>query len=184
MASIYLGLNVLMGRYTIDADVEALSPAIQYIILTGSCSDIKNTSDWKKILAHYVWNKFATSSDRWVQSHLIWYVHAPTRAYIWITWWRHHMKTFSALLALCAGNWPVTGEFPSQRPVTRSFGVFFYLRLNKRLSKQWRRCWFETPSCSLWRHWNVIRFSEKNAQGISSMGLRLFALFHWCLCSF
>ena len=42
----------------------------------------------------------------------------------------------SALLALCAGNSPVTGEFPVQRPVTRSFGVLFDLRLNKSLSKQ------------------------------------------------
>ena len=42
------------------------------------------------------------------------------------------METFSALLALYA----VTGEFPSQKPVTRSFDVFFDLRLNKRLSKQ------------------------------------------------
>ena len=40
------------------------------------------------------------------------------------------METFSALLAICEGNSPVTGEFPSQRPVTRSFGVFFDLRLN------------------------------------------------------
>ena len=31
---------------------------------------------------------------------------------------------------------PITGEFPSQSPVTRSFDVFFDLRLNKRLSKQ------------------------------------------------
>ena len=37
------------------------------------------------------------------------------------TWWRHQMETLSALLALCAGNYsPVTGEFPSQRPVARS----------------------------------------------------------------
>ena len=59
------------------------------------------------------------------------------------TWWRHQMEIFSALLALCAGNSPVTGEFPSQRPVTRSFDVFFDLRLNKR-SKQSRcrdNCW-------------------------------------------
>ena len=41
------------------------------------------------------------------------------------TWWRHQMETFSALLALCAGNSPVSGEFPAQRPVTRSFDVFF-----------------------------------------------------------
>ena len=42
-------------------------------------------------------------------------------------WWRHQMETFSALLAICAGNSPVTGEFPSQRPVTRSFDVFFFI---------------------------------------------------------
>ena len=60
-------------------------------------------------------------------------------------WWRHQMETFSALLALCAGNSPVTGEFPAQRPVTRSFDVFFDLRLNKRLSKQSWGYWFETP---------------------------------------
>ena len=39
------------------------------------------------------------------------------------TWWRHQMETFSALLALCVGNSPVTGEFPAQKPVTRSFDV-------------------------------------------------------------
>ena len=39
-------------------------------------------------------------------------------------WWRHQMETFSALLALCAGNSSVTGEFPPQRPVTQSFGVW------------------------------------------------------------
>ena len=46
------------------------------------------------------------------------------------------MKTFSALLDLCAGNSPVTDEFPAQSPVTRSFDVFFDLRMNKLLSKQ------------------------------------------------
>ena len=51
-------------------------------------------------------------------------------------WWRHQIKTFSALLAICAGNSPVTGESPTQRPVVRSFDVFFDLRLNERLSKQ------------------------------------------------
>ena len=68
------------------------------------------------------------------------------------TWWLHQMETFSALLALCAGNSPVPGEFPAQRPVTRSFDVFFDLCLNKRLSKQYWGWWFETPSRSLWRH--------------------------------
>ena len=46
------------------------------------------------------------------------------------------METFSALLAFCAGNSPVTGEFSTQQPVTRSFDVFFDLRLNKRLNRE------------------------------------------------
>ena len=47
---------------------------------------------------------------------------------------------------------PLSGEFPAQRPVTRSFDVFFDLRLNKRLSKQSWGWWFETPSRPLWRY--------------------------------
>ena len=71
-------------------------------------------------------------------------------------WWRHQMETFSALLAICAGNSPVPGEFPTQRPVTRSFDVFFDVRPNKQLSKQSRGWWFETLSPSLWRHRNAL----------------------------
>ena len=69
-------------------------------------------------------------------------------------WWRHQMETFSALLAPCAGNSPMTGEFPAQRPMTRNFDVFFDLCLNKRLRKQSWGTWLETPSSSLWRHCN------------------------------
>ena len=46
------------------------------------------------------------------------------------------MEAFSALLAFCAGNSPVPGEFPTQSPVTRSFDFSFDLHLNKRSSKQ------------------------------------------------
>ena len=53
-----------------------------------------------------------------------------------LSWWRHQMKTFSALLAICVGISPVTGECPTQKPVARSFDVFFDLCRNKRLSKQ------------------------------------------------
>ena len=84
----------------------------------------------------------------------------PLYLYFLFSRWRHEMEICSALLALCAGNSQVTGEFPSQRPVTQSFDVFFYLRLTKRLSKQSRRRWFETLSCSLWRHCNVVPNSD------------------------
>ena len=73
--------------------------------------------------------------------------------------WRHQMETFSALLTICAGNSPVTGEFHTQRSVTRSFDVFFDLSLNKRLSKQSWGWWFETPSRPLRRHRNAEIFS-------------------------
>ena len=67
------------------------------------------------------------------------------------------METFSALLAIYARNSQVHSEFPAQRPVTRSFHVFFHLRLNKPLSKQSRGWWFETLSYPLWRRCNGNR---------------------------
>ena len=73
-----------------------------------------------------------------------------------VTWWRHQMETFSALLALCAWKSPVTGEFPSQRPQWHLALVFFFIcALNKQLSKQSGGWWFETPSRSLWSHCDV-----------------------------
>ena len=76
------------------------------------------------------------------------------------------MDTFSALLAFCVGISPVTGQFSSQRPVTRSLDVFFDLLYNKRLGKQSWGWWFETPARSLWRHsdyiipgYEIVRFA-------------------------
>ena len=46
----------------------------------------------------------------------------------------------------------VWGIHPSQRPVTWSCGIFFDLRLNKRLSIQSWGWWFEIPSRLLWSH--------------------------------
>ena len=70
------------------------------------------------------------------------------------------METFSALLAVCEGNSPVTGESPSQGPMTRNFDIFFDLRLNKRLSKQSWGGWSDTPSRSLWRQF-VETYSQE-----------------------
>ena len=52
------------------------------------------------------------------------------------------------------------GQIPTQRPVTRSFDVFFDLRLNKRLSKQSWGWWLEALSLPLWRHRNVQLSSQ------------------------
>ena len=90
------------------------------------------------------------------------------------SWWRHQMETIFALLALFTGNSPITGEFPSERPVTRSFDVSFDLRLNKRLSKQPRCRWFETPPRPLWRQCNISTFSQYDQQRVSIASFILF----------
>ena len=76
----------------------------------------------------------------------LWQAYASYKWDMKCAWLRHHRETISILL--------VTGKFPSQRPVTRSFEVFVDLRLNKQFHKQSRRRWFETPSSALWRHCN------------------------------
>ena len=73
-----------------------------------------------------------------------------------LAWWRHQMETFSSLLAIYAGNHRSPMNFPPQRPVTRSFDIFFDLRLNKRLGKHSWGWWFETLSCPLWRQCNGV----------------------------
>ena len=74
------------------------------------------------------------------------------------------METFSSLLAICVGNSQVPDEFPAHRPMTRSFHVFFPLRLNKRLSKQSWGWWFETLSQPLWRHCKVTKKTSQVTQ--------------------
>ena len=66
------------------------------------------------------------------------------------------MESFSTSLALCVGSSPVTGEFPSQGPVTWSFDVLFGLCVNKRLNKQSWSWWLVTPLRSLLCHGNEL----------------------------
>ena len=77
-----------------------------------------------------------------------------------IQWLRDDVIKWKRFSRYCPFVRPVTGGFPSQRPVTRSFDIFFYLRRNKRLSKQPRRRRFDTPSRSLWRQCNVVLVPE------------------------
>ena len=104
----------------------------------------------------HLWIFLMHNVSQWVEMSKTCQPRGTRRVFIWLTWWRHQMETFSASLALCTGNSLVTGEFPSQRPVMRNFDVFFDLRMNKWLRKQSRCWWFETPLCSLRRHYNVL----------------------------
>ena len=70
-----------------------------------------------------------------------------------ISWWRHQMEAFSALLTLCEGNPPVVGGFPSQG---QWHGALIFSLIYKRLNTQWRRRWFDTSLRSSWRHCDII----------------------------
>ena len=74
--------------------------------------------------------------------------------------WRHQMESFSALLALCAGihRWP--SNSPHKDHWRRAWCFLWSAPWNKRFSKQSRRGWFRTTSRSLWRHWNVNRYTK------------------------
>ena len=75
----------------------------------------------------------------------IWLWLQVTMAHDDVIKWKHFPR-----FRLCAGNSPVSGEFPAQRPVTQSFDIFFHLRMNLRLSNQSRGWWL------LWRHCNDL----------------------------
>ena len=65
--------------------------------------------------------------------------------------WKQYIRVTGPLWGESSGH----RRIPLTKSVTRSFGVFFHLRRNKRLSKQSWGCWFETPSRTLWRQCNV-----------------------------
>ena len=94
---------------------------------------------------------------RWVkeQFQLI-HEHGAMREWFMLIMTSSNGNIFRLTGHLC-GEFTGRGDFPTQRPVTRSFDVFFDLRLNKRLSEQSWGWWFETLSCPLWRHRNPDR---------------------------
>ena len=101
----------------------------------------------KSVLSGTVWNVVYVSSKIYVS---LW-PYAEQQNCVMMT--SSNGNIFRVTGPLC-GEFTGPGEFPTQRPVTRSCDVFFDLRLNKRLSKQPWGWWSETPSSSLWRHRN------------------------------
>ena len=79
-------------------------------------------------------------------------------------WWRHQMQTLSELLALCAGNSPATGEFPAQRPVTRSFDVFFAWVNNREAGDLGRHRALHDVTWTPWR-WYFLLIRDLNGSG-------------------
>ena len=129
-----------------------------------------------QVMVWFIWGKiagFTNSTPRWVAHpgvspnafvtkdynrfkyagtirHRPWLGDLSRKVHEDVIKWKH----FPRYWPFVRGNPPVIGGFPSQRPVTRSFDVFFDLRQNNRLSKQSQGWWFETPPSPLWRHCN------------------------------
>ena len=108
------------------------------------CIFVAALSDLVRFLGFMVYKQ---SAWQWITTDL-WHIYVsmkcvttdPGNTLLFVrcltTRWRHQMESFSALLAICAGNSPVPAEFPTQRPVARNCDVLFDLRPNKLLSKQ------------------------------------------------
>ena len=98
------------------AKIERINTVARHVLLQGCFIVPRPVTDPSMFWVKLIPSKPQQNTTNWEPSS-------------WFSWWRHQMETFSALLAICAGNSPVSGEFPAQRPATRSFDVFFDLRL-------------------------------------------------------
>ena len=123
--------------------IATLIPYPQITLVSTSCSKHMINQIYVRV------NEYLSSYRKYILSSTCWGSANQERNCCWETgssthcssWWRHRMKTFSVLLAICAGNSPVTGGFPAQRPVAQSFDVFLDLHLNKQLSKRSWGCY-------------------------------------------
>ena len=137
-------LAFVMGihRWAMDSSHKGLH------LMTSSCYCY--TNDAKPLIAWTNGDLSVRSSEYYLRT-----IHKTTIAINQkITQWCSFFLSIVYNPFLYCANPPMTVGFPQQRPVTLSFDVFFDLRLNKRLSKQSRHRWFETPSRSLLRHCN------------------------------
>ena len=142
---VYKGVTYIRKLTVIQTDVFSL----QWWCLDVVCclSDGNNICDVSPIvtrnLLHPVWKQHTRQEN------------SSNTDQIDGSWWRHQMETCSALLTFCVGNSPVTSEFPHEGQWRGALMFPLIGGLNKRLSKQSRRWWFETPSCSLWHPCNA-----------------------------
>ena len=119
--------------------------ALMFTLICGRINDLvinREAGDLRRVRVHYNVIVMIHWSLRGKQVNWV------------ITDWHLMMTSSNGTIFRVTG--PLCGEFPAKRPVARSFGVFFDLCVNKRLSKQSWCWWFETLSRSFWRHHNVI----------------------------
>ena len=118
----------ILLRYINHAQSNPRSQRIQLFFVFQSCFYVKNIGSIMPDQSFVVVVLFCCPCYDATNNHTLIIPIIFVGWSIGVTWWRHQMEAFSALLAICAGNSPVTGEFPAQRPVKRNFDIFFDLR--------------------------------------------------------
>ena len=124
-----LWLTGIQGLSWVRAWINNYTLSFLWDVITYMCSGF-NSTQWcpgdlfnkigpRKTRVLHTYSQYITAT-RW--QILIWYV--------WNTWWCLQIEAFSAILVLWEGNPSITGKFPSQRPFTQNFDVFFDLRAN------------------------------------------------------
>ena len=98
-------MNTWQWKYDLNTVTPRLTRSV-YVLLTYATIDYTKRYDCDYGCEVGMWKMISNSFDIEVYSGII------------QAWWRHQMGTFSVSLAICAGNSPVTGEFPTQRPVS------------------------------------------------------------------
>ena len=113
----YCTLIVLTCHHCITLHQAVFCMTLLYNHYTGVDNWTHVAVQGYRLLISFLWLAWSVVHHKMYTKHYIWLDKACC------VMWKHQMETFSALLAICAGNSPVTGEFSAQRPVTRSFDV-------------------------------------------------------------
>ena len=116
---------------------------------TGSFSTWNNSNIGATLLT--IWKYKKSQTMTWSHETMLYHrYHWLTHYHDDVIKWKHILRYWPFVQGIHGP--PVNSPHKRQ---WRSFDVFFDLRMNKRLSKQWRGWWFDTPSHSLWRHCTV-----------------------------
>ena len=135
------------------------------------CNYVVREHDGGRVLKVILRHRCQASVQNWLRTCLCistYHQHAQQGG-----WWtgRQHVGTKCLMIMMTSSNGNIScvsgllwgefpGEFPPQKPVTRSFDGYFDPRPSKWLSKQSWGWWFETPSRLLWRHRNGFNRSN------------------------
>ena len=92
---------------------------------------------WGQAMEVCVWQPQASGMWCWRLYNRVSFLQNTINRHPITPWWLHGTETLSALLALCEGNPPVTGDSTHKGPLMGSFDVSFDVSLTKSWTNSW-----------------------------------------------